>query len=311
MRILLLTTTCLCLAACSKASESSSDSSASDARSRGMTEQMSPTLEAPSARAPVTDVQSAAAPGGIGVTAAPGVAFAYHYAFRLPSGRIAGVQEAHALACEKLGIARCRITGMRYRLLGENNVEAMLAFKLDPTIARAFGKNGIGIAEKAEGALVDAEITGTDAGAAISRLDTQRSRAEDELKRIDAQLARPKLPEIERAELQRQRAEIVRNISATKDSTTEQRESLADTPMVFDYGSGKAVRGFDASAPLTSAADTAIGSVQITVAVLLGLLALLGPPGIVVLLGWLAWRRFRPRRRAAALAVAEGKTVTD
>jgi hypothetical protein len=244
------------------------------------------------------------APGGIGVTAAPGVAFSYHYAFRLPSARIAAAQEAHAQACEKLGIARCRITGMRYRLLGENNVEAMLAFKLDPAIARDFGKKGIGVVEAAEGTLVDAEITGTDAGAAISRLNTQRTRASEELKRIDAELAKPKLSEEERVELQRQRAEIAQRIEATKDSTAEQQESLADTPMVFDYGSGKAVRGFDASSPLTSAADTAIGSVQVTIAVILGLLAFFGPPGIVVLLGWLAWRRFRPRKRAAAATSA-------
>ena len=38
---------------------------------------------------------------------------------------------------------------------------------------------------------------------------------------------------------------------------------------------------------------------------LLGLLAFFGPPGILVLLGWLAWRRFRPRRRAAAVVAAD------
>ncbi|HMN84711.1 MAG TPA: hypothetical protein PKA74_01795, partial [Bauldia sp.] len=67
----------------------------------------------------------------LAVTAAPGVAFNYRYAFSLPAGQIAAAQEAHAAACEQLGIARCRITGMRHQLLGENRVEAMLAFKLD------------------------------------------------------------------------------------------------------------------------------------------------------------------------------------
>ncbi|MGY4398879.1 hypothetical protein ACVWZA_004089 [Sphingomonas sp. UYAg733] len=237
---------------------------------------------------------------GIAVTAAPGVAFTYRYAFRLPSERISAAQEAHAVACEKLGIARCRITGMRYRLLGENNIEAMLSFKLDPAIARAFGKSGIAEVTAAKGTLVDAEITGTDAGAAIDRLTTQRSRASDELHRIDGELARPKLTASERAELQRQRAEIVQNISATDDSRAEQRESLATTPMTFNYESGAAIRGFDASAPLSSALDTGIGSVQITIAVLLGAIAIFGPPGLIVLLGWLAWRRFRPRRRLRA-----------
>ena len=61
------------------------------------------------------DVQEAAdasAPG-VNVTSAPGVAFNYSYAFRLPGNRISQVQEAHAAACEKLGIDKCRITGMR------------------------------------------------------------------------------------------------------------------------------------------------------------------------------------------------------
>ena len=105
-------------------------------------------------------------------------------------------------------------------LLGENKVEAMLAFKLDPAIARAFGKSGIAAIQAAEGTLVDAEITGTDAGAAISRLGVARARAEDELKRIDAELAKTSLSASERAELQRQRADITQRISATNDSAS-------------------------------------------------------------------------------------------
>lgn len=56
-----------------------------------------------------------------------------------------------------------------------------------------------------------------------------------------------------------------------------------------------AVRGFDPSAPLTSTADTAIASAQIMLAVLLGALALLGPPALVAILALLLWRRFVPR----------------
>src|SRR3569623_1826477 len=76
--------------------------------------------------------ENAAAPAGIAITAAPGVAFNYHYGFSLATGRIGETQEAHAQACEKRGIARCRITGMKYQLLGENRVEAQQVLKLDP-----------------------------------------------------------------------------------------------------------------------------------------------------------------------------------
>lgn len=244
-------------------------------------------------RAPQTSV--ATAPGGIGITAAPGVAFFYRYAFSLPHDNVAAAQEAHAQACEKLGIARCRITGLRYRLIGENDVEAMLAFKLDPAIARGFGKAGIGVIEAAKGTLVDAEITGTDAGEAIDRLTADRTRGESELQRIDRELARPGLRPAERAELQRQRGEAERRLASIQSSTAEQRESLANTPMVFNYRSGRAIRGFDASSPLTSAVDTAIASAQTTLAVLLGALGLLGPPALLIGLLWLAWRRLRHR----------------
>lgn len=238
-------------------------------------------------------------PAGVAVTAAPGVAFNYRYAFSLPAPKIAAAQETHAAACEKLGVARCRITGMRYRLAGENAVAAMLTFKLDPTLARAFGKDGIAAIQQAEGRLVDAEITGTDAGAEIARLAAERARARDELTRIDRELARTNLSASERAELQRQRADLVAQIEQVQSASGAQRDSLANTPMTFDYRSGPAVRGFDASAPLSSALDLLAGSAQATLAFVLGALAILAPPGLVLGLGLLIWRWLRPRIRRA------------
>lgn len=293
MRKLTTVLTCVALAACSPRTEDREAASSAPITTADV-----------AAPAPVVAPSTAfsaagrAAPG-IAVTAAPGVAFAYRYAFRLPSEAIAAVQERHAQACEKLGVHRCRITGMRYRLLGENNIEAMLSFKLDPAIARGFGKDSIAAVDAAHGKLVDAEITGIDAGAQIGRLDVQRGRTEDQVKRIDAQLATPKLKSHERQELQRQRAELVQLGNTARDETAAQQESLATTPMTFEYGSGAAVRGFDPSAPLTSAADTAIASAQITLAVLLGALAIFGPPALVVAAAFLLWRRLRPRRRLA------------
>jgi hypothetical protein len=253
-------------------------------------------------------VQDRAAAPGIDVTAAPGVAFTYRYGFRLPSDRIAGVQEAHAQACEKLGIARCRITGMRYRLLGENNIEGELEFKLDPTLARGFGKSGIVGVEAAGGTLVDAAITGTDAGATIDRAAADRARAADELRRLDEAIARARSG-TERAELQAQRAEIARRIAAATDTGNAARDSLATTPVTFLYGSGPAVRGFDTSAPITSALDTAVGSAQVTLAIVLALLAVLGPPALVA--GLVVWLVLLLRRRRRASAVPVPDTPAD
>lgn len=260
-----------------------------------------PQGSAPEARE-MAGEDAAQAPAGVAVTAAPGVAFNYRYAFSMPAEQIAVAQETHAAACEQLGIARCRITGMRYQLLGENRVEAMLAFKLDPAIARAFGKQGIAAIQKAEGTLVDAEITGTDAGAEIQRLAAERARVQEELARIDKELARTNLPASERTELQQQRATLTAQVQTSQAGTAQQRESLANTPMVFDYRAGRAVRGFDAGAPFASALDLLFSSAQGTLAFVLGALALLAPPGLIALIGLLIWRRFRRRPGAAPAA---------
>ena len=242
------------------------------------------------------DVAENAAPG-IAVTAAPGVAFTYRYAFRLPAAKLAAAQETHATACEKLGVAHCRITGMRYRVLGENSNEGTLLFKLDPSLARAFGKQGIDAITAAEGKLVDAEITGTDAGAEIARLQSLKAQADAELQRIDRELARKDLKEDERSELRRQRAAITSQIADAKTGAGDQAEALANTPMQFDYESGAAVQGFDGSAPITSAANVFVGSATVTIGFVLTMLAVLIPPGIIVLGGFLLSRRFRPRRK--------------
>src|SRR5687767_9664278 len=83
------------------------------------------------------DSQASRAPG-IVPTAAPGVAFSYRYGFRLPDANISAAQEAHATACERLGLAKCRITGMTYQLDDRDRVDATLALAIDPLLARGF-----------------------------------------------------------------------------------------------------------------------------------------------------------------------------
>lgn len=238
-------------------------------------------------------VSDTAGAPGIAVTAAPGVAFNYRYGFRLPPRAIAAVQEAHASTCEKLGITRCRITGMDYRVVGENDIRGSLHFKLDPAIARAFGKRGIDIVQDAKGTLVSAEITGTDAAEAIERAGGTQAEAAAAVARADAALARSDASAEERAELQRQRAAAATAARDAAATAADNRASLARTPMTFDYESGDAVRGFDTSAPLTSALDTMVASGQVTLAVLLGIVAIFGPPAIVFVIGLLLWRRMR------------------
>jgi hypothetical protein len=175
------------------------------------------------------------APPGISPNAAPGVAFNYSYAFVLPSKAISAVQESHAAACEKLGLARCRITGMRYSLTDEDSVSAQLTFKLDPTLARAFGKEGIAAVETAKGKLVDAAITGEDVGTQITASQRRSADAQAVLSRIEARLAAGGIGDRERAELTEQAARLREQLAGERDTRSAGEEQLANTPMTYNY----------------------------------------------------------------------------
>lgn len=205
--------------------------------------------------ADAAEAESAPGEGGpdISVTAAPGVAFNYRYAFRLQNNQIASIQEQHATACEELGVDRCRITGMRYRLVNETDVSAMLEFKLDPAIARSFGRDAGQLVTEAEGMLVDAEISGIDEGANIARAQRDGGNIADTIDQLEAQLATPGLPEGERVLLTQQLEGLRQAGQATRERIANSEESLATTPMTFTYGSGDIIPGFDSRTPMREA----------------------------------------------------------
>src|SRR4051812_31435545 len=76
-------------------------------------------------------------------TAVAGVAMTYAYSFLLPVQQVAAAQEKHAMQCEALGPARCRITGMKYHAGRNRTISAETSFKLAPELARHFGKQGV------------------------------------------------------------------------------------------------------------------------------------------------------------------------
>jgi hypothetical protein len=251
------------------------------------------------------DVEDRAeAPPGVGVTAAPGVAFNYRYAFRLPNNRIAQVQEAHATACEKLGLDRCRITGMRYRLVDQKDIQAMLSLRLDPALARDFGKQATDAVAKSDGMLVDQEITGEDVGTRIAATNKSESELRAELAKVEAELARP-VPMIRgnvapQAAVDRQsllnRAEELRGqIRSLQGSRDADEKALAGTPMVFTYGSGSVVPGFDVRSPikdaLQRAADNFMGGLLAILVIVITLLPW------IVLAGLVFWLYRSARRR--------------
>ncbi len=233
---------------------------------------------------------------GISLTVAPGVAFRYAYDFRVPAVRISSTQEAHAQACEALGIARCRITGMHYAVgRGASDITASLDFKLDPGIARKFGTNGIDTVVKAGGKLGSVDITGTDAGGAIKAIDQESARQRADLDRIEAQLAKLPAKARERVTLQEQADAIRQSLNANAASKGEQQASLASTPMHFDYGTTDSFAGFDADSPIAIGLSLAQQSFLAAMSLLTILLAGGLPWALLALAGWWIWRRVRRR----------------
>lgn len=248
------------------------------------------------------DVAEPPAAPDVGPTAAPGVAFNYRYAFRLPTQRVAAVQEQHAQACEKLGIARCRITGMLYRVVNERDIEARLAFKLEPSIARQFGKAGADAVTRADGMLIESEITGEDAGAAIRTASRSEAELAEDLRRIEGQLTQPRLPPEERARLQQEAQRLRDMIRSIRASREDQQESLANTPVVFEYGSGDLVPGFDTRSPmrdaLQEAGDNFIGGIALLFVIFVSVI----PWALLALLGWWLFTRVRRHVKSSAPA---------
>jgi hypothetical protein len=242
---------------------------------------------------PVSASRADGAGPDVSVTTAPGVAFNYRYAYRLANARIQAAQEAHAQMCEKLTVARCRITGMRYSLVNERDISASLEIKLDPTIARQFGKDATKVVTDAEGMLVDQQITGTDMAPTIENANRGRAELQDDLDRVNRELDRSGLSNVVRDRLLGEAAQLKAQIRALGEQKKSAEDSLATTPMAFYYGSGATVPGFDDERPV----QTALRDAGLSFQRALGFLIIAGAtllPWILVLglLVWL-WRRFR------------------
>ncbi|MEO6359524.1 MAG: DUF4349 domain-containing protein [Sphingomicrobium sp.] len=256
-------------------------------------------MAAPPVPAPpqVRGEQAAADASGpnIAVSAAPGVAFNYRYAYRLPNNKIQAAQEAHAAMCEKLGITRCRITGMRYSLVEEKDVAASLEIKLDPAIARAFGKDASKLVTDAQGMLVDQQISGVDAGASIQRANRGRAELQDELDRVNRELSRSGLSSVVRDRLLSEASSIRAQIRSLGEQKDAEEESLAKTPMAFYYGSGKAIPGMDEPAPLRQAFSRAGYNLLSALGFMIILFATLLPWLLLAIIAYWLYRRFGAR----------------
>jgi hypothetical protein len=227
---------------------------------------------------------------GIVPTAAPGVAFAYRYGFRLPDANISAAQEAHAAACEKLGLIRCRITGMTYELDDRDRVNATLALAIDPLLARGFGRDAIAVIEKQDGRLRYAEITGEDQNPALDEAARREGSAKGNIAKLEADLAKAR-NENERAQLREQIRQLRAEIEMAQSATAESEAKIQRTPMTFAYAGGSVSgRGFAGENPVVEAWYLFVDSFATLIGFLLKGLAVVLPWLALVLMGVLLFR---------------------
>jgi hypothetical protein len=237
----------------------------------------------------------AAAGPNVAPTAAPGVAFSYRYGFRLPGARIAAVQEQHAQRCERLGVARCRITGMLYRVQDGGAVEARLELRLAPDLARAFGRSATDAVVGAQGMLAESEISGTDAGAAIVDAGRRLAELNAELARIEARLRTAGTSPGMRDTIEFQAQAVRDQIAALRDGRTAQQTMLAATPMQLLYQATAAAPESAAPATPAEALRRATGNFLGATNILLVILATLLPWALAAMAGWALIRALRRR----------------
>lgn len=234
-------------------------------------------------------------------SAAPGVAFEHSYAFRLEAERIAQLQQEHQRLCQHYGPS-CRITGVDYRAVNDEDVEASLSFLVDAQIAGQFGRESVRAVEAADGTLAGNAITGTEIGTAIKANVGNLEALQAELARVEARLARPKIGRRERARLSGERRELRAQIAELSATTAGQEQRLAMTPMEFRYGSGAFAPGPAPRQTVAGAAGNAAESFLGGLNMLAIVFVTLAPWLLMLLLIWAGIRFVRRRMHPVAKA---------
>lgn len=251
------------------------------------------------AAASAADASKNQAGPDIGGAVTPGVAFTFDYAFTLPSKAIASVQREHAASCEKLGVTRCRVTGMSYEQVKHDEVSAKLDFLLAPDIAHRFASDGITAVEAADGKVANASAKGENAGDAITMSQRDSAGLTAEVERIEARLKAGGLSKGERVELTRRVEDLRQQLRGEEQMRRGKEASIASTPVSFAYSS-EGLLGSNGS--FGKAAIVSLGSLENMLALLILVLGYALPWLLLVGAALLIWRFIQAKRLLARLA---------
>ena len=248
-----------------------------------------PPLEAADAAAAAADAAELAAIPGLAV-GVPKIAYRFGYGFRLPSQAIKPLQERHADMCEARGPRRCRILSMKQAENEGDYTYGSLQLAVAADEARAFGKELVGASGKVDGELIASSIDGEDLSKQL--VDTEaRLRARTVLRDRLLEVLRSRSGTVkELVEAERGVAQVNEEIDEATSWLAEMRARVGYSRMELTYESGAPATGGFAE-PVREAWASVGGILGGIAAVLIMLLAVVGPLGVLLFaLVWL-WRR--------------------
>ncbi|MEN7536972.1 DUF4349 domain-containing protein [Aurantiacibacter sp. DGU5] len=251
------------------------------------------TMDMAEPSAPAEDAASGEIPVSI-----PQIAYVYEYGFRLAANDMAPLQERHVALCESMGPQQCRVLEMRSSGDEGDYAYGSLNLAVAADKARAFGAQLAATAGEAGGEQVSSAITGEDLSKQI--VDTEaRLRARTALRdRLMEVLETRRGTVAELVEAERAVAQVNEEIDQARSWLAEMRGRVDFSRVNVQYQSG-APSGGGFTEPIRHAFGS-VGSVLGNVIAALIVLATAAIPiGLVVWLGLLGWRRWRPKKNPA------------
>ncbi|MET0272426.1 MAG: DUF4349 domain-containing protein [Phenylobacterium sp.] len=284
MRVFLIASSLLVLAACSKPDDEGSTAAADAA--------------APTASLDAK-AEAAAVPERPAISI-PQLAYRYGYALEAPAKQIRDLVGKHEAACQLAGPAVCQLTGAQVTEQGDDRIRGELSLRATPQWLATF-RAGLDAQLKAAGGRVVAATVNSDdlsrqivdSEAALRARTTLRDRLERTL------ATRPgKLPEF--LELEQELARVQGEIDATRSELAVMRGRVATSELKLTYESSGVLAPQGVLSPLRAAASDVAGIMVAVMAGLMRLFAFLLPVGVIsAAVFWLVRGR-RPKRTPAA-----------
>ena len=326
MRIVLVSTTCLCLllAGCGKSPTGNDNNrpvdalATSDAR---VAEKIAPpaAVTAPtfSTNTPNPSTNSAKSDSDAAATTPltvtlPKIAYDYKYNFLLPADQVAAAQQAHIDACDKLGLARCQLVSSES---GSGNGNATsLKLRVASDVARQFSADLVASVAKAGGRAVDQSISAEDVSKEISDTNARIHQRELLIQRL-TQILQTRAGKVsELVEAERSVAAAQEELDQAKAWLTELQGRVAMSDVEISYGAiapGASPAGPPDQGPLSETMAQSWWFFTAMLYAILRLLIILAPWAIVAGGIFFAARVIRRRRVNPAEEGADATPAED